>query len=118
MTLTAEWRKYGELDVVLVIDGSGTVREAVTANVPVLHDFLSIFPNVAAWRGDRPIEAQMREPEAWGTLIMARAESGDIITVDPEAFWTGVHIWFRSRGVDYNTPLEHQRLADPSTSLG
>ena len=25
--------------------------------------------------------------------------------MDPQRFWTGIHIWFRSRGVDYDTPI-------------
>ena len=104
MTLTAEWRKYGEFDVVLVLDGSGTVREALAANADVLHDFLSTYPSMDTWRGDRTIDAPLRAPEAWGDLIMARADSGEVITMNPETFWAGVHIWFRSRGVDYNTP--------------
>ena len=104
MTLTAEWRKYGEFDVVLVLDGSGTVRKALAANSDVLYDFLVPYPDVSGWQGDRTIEDTLREPQAWGDLIMARTESGEIITMEPELFWAGVHIWFRSRGVDYNTP--------------
>ena len=26
---------------------------------------------------------------------------------DPEKFWEGVHIWFRSHGVDYDTPIRN-----------
>jgi hypothetical protein len=104
MSLTAEWRKYGEFDVVLVLDGSGTVRQALAANSDVLFEFLEPYPKVGSWRGDRTIDSPMLAPEAWGELIMARQESGEIITMNPEEFWAGIHIWFRSRGVDYNTP--------------
>ena len=104
MTLTAEWRKYGEFDVVLVLDGSGTVRQARGATADILYEFLVAYPQIDAWRGDRTIDTPMLAPEAWGELVMARQDSGEIITMDPEMFWAGVHIWFRSRGVDYNTP--------------
>ena len=29
---------------------------------------------------------------------------GQVITMDPGRFWEGVYEWFRSRGVDYDTP--------------
>jgi hypothetical protein len=44
-------------------------------------------------------------PSAWGHLVIARAQTGEVLTMDPEAFWSGIHQWFRSRGVDYDTPL-------------
>jgi hypothetical protein len=105
MAITAEWRSHGEYDVVLVVE-NGSVKEAMTANPAVLHDYLSVLmPNVAAWEGDHPIDVDHTDPEAWGRLVMSREANGDVIEMDPEAFWAGVHIWFRSRGVDYNSPL-------------
>ncbi len=105
MALTTEWRSYGEFDVVLILQ-DGIVKEALTADAEVLHDFLAVqLPNIAAWEGDHPIEGDRFNPEAWGTLIISRDAIGDITDMDPEKFWAGVGIWFRSRGVDYNTPL-------------
>jgi hypothetical protein len=105
VAITAEWRSYGEFDVVLILE-DGVVKEALTADPAVLHDFLAVLlPNVAAWEGDHAVEGDKLAPDAWGTLIMSRAANGDITDLDPERFWAGIGIWFRSRGVDYNTPL-------------
>ena len=106
MPLTAEWRSYGEFDVVLVIDDTGAVRDALTADSDTLHDFLTSMSDFYNRRGDHPIEGGKRYPEPWGALVMARADTGEIIDMDPERFWAGVHIWFRSRGVDYDTPIK------------
>ena len=104
MAITAEWRSYGEFDVVLIVE-DGVVKEALAANADVLHDFLAVLiPNIAAWEGDHPVDGDRFTPSAWGTLIMSRTTGGDITDLDPERFWTGVGIWFRSHGVDYNTP--------------
>jgi hypothetical protein len=37
-------------------------------------------------------------------LIVARANTGELIWIEPRLFWEGVYLWFRSRGVDYDTP--------------
>ena len=105
MPFTAEWRSFGEFDVVLALDERGAVREAITATPAILHEFLTGMDGLRSWRGDLPVEGERRAPEPWGALVMARAESGEIIEMDPERFWAGVHIWFRSRGVDYDTPI-------------
>lgn len=104
MPFTAEWRSFGEFDVVLALDERGAVREAITATPSILHEFLTGMDGLRSWRGDLPVEGERRAPEPWGALVMARAESGEIIEMDPERFWAGVHVWFRSRGVDYDTP--------------
>jgi hypothetical protein len=109
---TAEWRSYGEFDVVLILE-DGVVKEALTADAEVLHDFLAVLlPNVAAWEGDHAVEGDRLNPAAWGTLVMSRDTSGDITDMDPELFWAGVGIWFRSHGVDYNTPRPQATHAD------
>ena len=106
MPLTAEWRSFGEFDVVLVIDDTGAVRDALTADSDTLHDFLTSMSDLYNRRGDHPIEGGKRYPEPWGALVMARADTGEILDMDPERFWAGIHIWFRSRGVDYDTPIK------------
>ena len=105
MALTAEWRIFGEFDVVLVLNEDGSVREAMTAGPAILHDFLTRMNGLRSWRSDRAVEGSKRRAEPWGALVISRAETGEIIDMDPERFWTGVHIWFRSRGVDYDTPI-------------
>lgn len=112
MEITAEWRSYGEFDVVLIVE-DGVVKEALAADAEVLHDFLAVLiPNVAAWKGDHPVDDDRLAPSAWGALIMSRTTSGEITDMDPERFWAGVGIWFRSRGVDYNTPRSRTVNAD------
>jgi hypothetical protein len=104
VAITAEWRSYGEFDVVLIVE-DGVVKEALAANADVLHDFLAVLiPNIAAWEGDHPVDGDRLIPSAWGMLVMSRTTSGQITDMDPERFWAGVGIWFRSHGVDYNTP--------------
>ena len=112
MAITAEWRSYGEFDVVLILE-DGVVKEALSANADVLHDFLAVLiPDIAMWEGDQSVEDERLNPDAWGTLIMARSTIGDITEMDPEKFWSGVGIWFRSHGVDYNTPRPRPARVD------
>ena len=110
MPLTAEWRTNGEFDSVLIIENESSVREALRADVQVLHRFLTDMGDLNGWRGDVRLEGDKRLPSAWGELVMARAQTGEVLTMDPEAFWNGIHVWFRSRGVDYDTPLAEERV--------
>jgi len=110
MTLTAEWRTSGEFDSVLIIENDSTVREALRANPEVLHRFLTDMGDLTSWRGDVRVEGVKRMSLAWGELVIARAQTGEVLTMDPEAFWNGIHVWFRSRGVDYDTPLAEERV--------
>jgi hypothetical protein len=103
MTLTAEWRTNGEHDAVLVVDEANQVREALLANPDVLGEFLTDSSAMHTWRGGHTIEGEKRSPAAWGRLVIARADSGEVLTMDPELFWEGIYVWFRSRGVDYDT---------------
>ncbi len=102
MALSAEWRTGGEFDAVLILD-DGTVREALTADPAVLSDFLTDMGDLGTWRGGHSLDDERRIPAAWGELVIARAGSGEVITMDPERYWAGIHFWFRSRGVDYDT---------------
>lgn len=104
MALRAEWRTRGEFDVILVVDDEdNTVREALTADPAKLSRFLTDMGDLNTWRGQRSIDGGRRDPAAWGRLVISRAQSGEIITMDPERFWDGVYLWFRSRGVDYDS---------------
>ena len=104
MALTAEWRSFGEFDVVLVVE-DGIVREAMTAEPAILNNFLTSMSGLRSWHSDHAVEGEKHHPEPWGALVISRADTGEIIDMDPQRFWNGVHIWFRSRGVDYDTPI-------------
>ena len=105
MALSAEWRSRGESDAILIIDDEdNTVREALAADPAVLSKFLTDMGELSTWRGSGAIDGDQRNPAQWGALIMARADTGEVITMDPERYWDGIYTWFRSRGVDYDTP--------------
>ncbi len=105
MALIAEWRTEGELEAILIIDDEDyTVREALAANPTVLSNFLTNMGDLNTWRGGCSVDDDKRSPEAWGELVIARANTGEVITMDPERYWEGIYSWFRSRGVDYDTP--------------
>ena len=102
MTVRVEWRTRGALDdTLLVVDADdNTVRQAVEAAPTVLRDFLNDMAGLDTWRQGPSVAEDKRSPAAWGNLIMARAKTGEVLTMDPELFWEGIYLWFRSRGVD------------------
>ena len=105
MAWTAQWRTKRELtDAIFVLDDKDTVRRVVSASQPVLSRFLTEMGDLEDWRGEPPIEGDSSSPEAWGQLVASRAATGEVIEVEPELFWHGIYIWFRSQGVDYDTP--------------
>ncbi len=103
MALSAEWRTDGTFDAVLIVDDN-TVREALPANPDVLSKLLTNTGDLNDWQGGQAVQGDKRSPSAWGELVIARAQTGEVITMDPRLFWEGVYSWFRSRGVDYDTP--------------
>ena len=105
MALIAEWRTKGEFEAILIVDDEdNTVREALAADPAVLSNFLTDMGDLNTWRGGHSVDDDKRRPEAWGDLVIARANTGEVITMDPERYWEGIYSWFRSRGVDYDTP--------------
>ena len=115
MALTIEWRTKGELDdAVLILDDNGAVLEALSANQALLSRYLAQqVGDLGTWRGDRSVDGDDRHPEAWGDLVLARASDGELIDVEPELLWQGIYLWFRSHGVDYDTPgLQDKLLGD------
>ena len=76
------------------------VRQGLGADPEVLRDFLNNMADLDRWRSLHPVDNDKRNPGAWGELVMARAPTGEVITMDPELFWEGIYFWFRSRGVD------------------
>jgi hypothetical protein len=101
--MRSEWRTNGEHDAVIVVDDSDEVKEALLANPDVLSTFLTDVADMGTWHGGHTVDGEKRSPTAWGKLVIARAETGEVLTMDPELFWNGIYLWFRSRGVDYDT---------------
>ena len=105
MALQAEWRTKSEVDTILIIDDeANTVCQALAADAALLSQFLTDMGDLHTWPGGDAIDGDQRNPAAWGELVIARANTGEVLTMNPELFWTGISIWFRSRGVDYDTP--------------
>jgi hypothetical protein len=108
MALSAEWRTHDGIDSILIVEDE-TVREAMLANAERLSALLTEPGDFNSWQGGGRIDEARRDPDAWGDLVIARAQTGEVITMDPERFWEGIHSWFRSRGVDYDTPTQVDR---------
>jgi len=102
MAVRVEWRTRGEMDdAVVVVDvADNTVRQGLAADPEVLRDFLNEMADLDLWQSLHPVSDDKRHPEAWGELVIARAQTGEVLTMDPELFWEGIYLWFRSRGVD------------------
>lgn len=105
MTLRGEWRSNSGSDVVLIVENeTEAVREIIAATPGVLSKLLTLPGDFTDWQGRSGSNGEAHAPADWGKLVIARANTGEIITMDPELFWEGVYFWFRSRGVDYDTP--------------
>ena len=104
--LSAEWRTADGGDTILIIEGDA-VRQAIAASAELLSRFLTVPGDLTSWRGDEAVESQRADPASWGTLVIARAASGEVIKMDPELYWNGIYSWFRSRGVDYDSIDQH-----------
>ncbi len=106
MALSVEWRVREGSDAIAVVDPNGIVAEVAIPDEVLLKDYLAVSADLDRWRkwtAWRSVNADKRDPEAWGELVMGRSENGDVLSVDPELFWERVYRWFRSRKVDYNT---------------
>lgn len=107
MELSAEWRADGKIETVLVIDGTdNTVQKAISANPSILSQFLTDMGDLRTWENGQEIGGDKLSPESWGRLVISRSETGEVIDMDPEKFWDGIYVWFRSRGVDYASPSQ------------
>ena len=102
MSLSAEWRADGKIETVLVIDRTeNTVQKAIAADPLVLSRLLTDMGNLRTWDIGQEITGDKLNPDSWGRLVISRSETGEVIDMDPEKFWDGIYVWFRSRGVDY-----------------
>ena len=103
MTLSAEWRSDGESDIIVVLDGETACAE-LAADAGTLSDLLTGMRGLETWRREYATDRSRRDPAAWGQLVIRRASTGEILVMEPQLFWEGVYRWFRSRGVDYDSP--------------
>ncbi len=91
-------------DAILFVDGDEkTVRRALEPDPTLLRFFLNDVADLDTGRDWQSVDEAKRNPEAWGDLVMARATTGEVLEMDPELFWDGIYLWFRSRGVDPHT---------------
>jgi hypothetical protein len=88
--LTGEWRTAIDGDVVLIVEGGTRVRAAVDASPDVLSRFLTDPGDLANWSSDHDFDQLASAPDGWGVLVVARAASGEVVTMDPELYWSGI----------------------------
>ncbi len=106
MVARIEWRTKGRGDDALIYVGefgedSNTVLRTWNADPDVLTDFLNDMTNLdTATVSGLEVDADQRDPEQWGKLVLTRLATGEVVHVDPEPYWDGIYYWFRSRGVD------------------
>jgi hypothetical protein len=120
MTRTIEWRSRAHLDgdalndaVVELDNQSQTVTRAWQVDADLLKSFLNDLGELDA-RADSSLEISEVSPGNWGNLVIARAESGEVLTLDPQLYWEGVQYWFRSEGQDPHM-WKDRRLRTPSS---
>src|SRR5258706_8801864 len=100
MASRAEWRTGTSGEIILVIDDDNSrVRSALRADESLLSRFLTSMDDVSGWT--RNVTIHSLDPEEWGELVLSRAVTGEVLTVDPELFWDRIHRLFRAHGVDY-----------------
>jgi hypothetical protein len=101
MGLLLEWRSKAEGDdtILAVADDTYTVLEAWKADPALLTDFLNDMAGITAVNANRQA-VEEPAPQDWGELVIARSQSGEVLSIDPQLYWEGVSYWFRSRGAD------------------
>jgi hypothetical protein len=102
MPLQIEWRSRADgEDAILAVEGdSNSVLEVWEVDPAMLTDFLNDMTELDNQKGQHTRDIGQKDPDDWGKLVIARSESGDVISVDPELYWGGVAYWFRARGDD------------------
>ena len=61
---------------------------------PSWNDLLSME---SGWEEIQVSDSQ-RDPASWGHLVMARANTGEVLEMDPVIFWHNIAIHFRMKG--------------------
>ncbi len=105
MTTRIEWRTKGEgSDVILYVgefgEDSNTVLRTWSADSALLKDFLNDMAALDTDVSALEVDPEQRDPEQWGSLVLARTPGGDVLYVNPEPYWDGIYYWFRARGAD------------------
>jgi hypothetical protein len=100
MTSHVEWRTGRAGDSLVVVDDDDRITAACAADAAVISRFLTDMVAVGDDTGP-PLAGPATG--SWGALVLARADTGEVLDMDPELFWDRVHALFRSRGVDYDT---------------
>ena len=52
------------------------------ADPAVLSNFLADMGDLNTWRGGRSVDDGKRSPEGWGELVIARTNTGEVITIN------------------------------------
>src|SRR5437763_16127720 len=98
--MSVEWRLRDGSDALLMLNPNESAVSAVSSpDERTLKSFLAATGTADAWQSWpawRPLEAVDQDPDRWGELVLSRAESGEVISIDPELFWEQVHRRFRS----------------------
>ncbi len=105
MAARIEWRTKGKGDDALLYVGEfgeddNTVLRTWDADSVLLTDFLNDMVDLDMKVVGLEVDADQRDPEQWGSLVLSRAASGEVLDVNPEPYWDGIYYWFRSRGID------------------
>ena len=105
MVARIEWRSRGSgSDALLYVGEFGeddnTVLKTWSADAALLTDFLNDMAGLDTSVTRLEVDPDQRDPEQWGTLVLARAPGGEVLAIDPEPYWDGIYHWFRSRGAD------------------
>jgi hypothetical protein len=101
MPKVIEWRSRAEReDALFVVDQeSGTVLAGYVVDEALLSDFLNEMTAIGTEEA-ATFDVSKVDPEDWGDLVLVRAEDGEVLRIDPERYWAGIAVWFRSRGDD------------------
>ena len=102
MELRIEWRSKGDdaNSIVFIDDDNNLVRRVVHGDNKALSTFLNDIGDLDSGWEETPVTEDMREPGAWGRLVMARANSSEVLEMDPVLFWHSISVLFRLRGTD------------------
>lgn len=100
MALRIEWRSRTEGDdTLLAVEDGAHVVKAWLADADLLTDFLNDMVGLDP-KSRNGVDYSKRSPQEWGDLVMARSDTGDVLSVDPTLYLGGIAHWFRSHGRD------------------
>ena len=109
MEIRAEWRTTGDTEnaigdmenaIVFIDDDSNIVRRAIAGDQKALGAFLNDLLSMESGWEEIQVSDSQRDPASWGHLVMARANTGEVLEMDPVIFWHNIAIQFRMKGTD------------------